>query len=99
MPDPKAECQWFVYILRCADRSLYTGITTDVARRLQEHNGNGRLAARYTRSRRPVQLVYQEAAPSRADAARREAQIKRLQRTDKEALIRKNGSKRIDREY
>lgn len=79
--------RWFVYILRCADRSLYTGITTDVVRRLQEHNGNGRLAARYTRSRRPVQLVYQETAPSRAAAARREAQIKRLQRTAKEALI------------
>jgi len=73
-------------MLRCADGSLYTGITTDVARRVAEHNGEGGLGARYTRSRRPVQLVYQEVAANRAEAARREAAIKRLDRTRKLAL-------------
>ena len=77
---------WAVYMLRCADGTLYTGITTDVTRRLAEHNGEGGLGARYTRSRRPVALVYVEAAASRAAAARREAAIKRLDRTRKLAL-------------
>ena len=76
---------WWVYVLRCADGSLYTGITTDVSRRLAEHNG-GRVGARYTRSRRPVQLVYAEAACDRAEALRREAAIKRLDRARKLAL-------------
>jgi putative endonuclease len=79
---------WQVYIVRCADGTLYTGIATDVARRLDEHNGGGRLAAKYTRVRRPVQLVYVEAVESRAAAARREHAIKRLGRAAKEALIR-----------
>lgn len=77
---------WWVYMLRCADGSLYTGITTDVERRLAEHNGNGAPGARYTRSRRPVALVYAEAAASRAEATRREAAIKRLDRARKLAL-------------
>ncbi len=73
-------------MLRCADGSLYTGITTDVDRRVAEHNGDGVLGARYTRSRRPVELVYVEAAASRAEATRREAEIKRLDRVRKLAL-------------
>ena len=77
---------WCVYMLRCADGSLYTGITTDVARRVAEHNGGGGLGARYTRSRRPVELVYVEAAAGRAAATRREAAIKRLDRVRKLAL-------------
>lgn len=77
---------WRVYMLRCADGSLYTGITTDIARRVAEHNGEGGLGARYTRSRRPVELVYVEAAASRAAAARREAAIKQLDRARKLAL-------------
>ena len=77
---------WWVYMLRCADDTLYTGITTDVARRVAEHNGDGGLGARYTRSRRPVELVHVEAAPNRAEAARREAAIKRLDRARKLAL-------------
>ncbi|MHB1351884.1 MAG: GIY-YIG nuclease family protein [Thiobacillus sp.] len=79
---------WCVYILRCADGSLYTGITTDTARRLAEHNGDGPRGARYTRSRRPVELVYAEAALSRDAAARREAAIKRLDRARKLALCK-----------
>jgi len=77
---------WYVYVVRCADDSLYTGIAVDVARRIAEHNGDQRLGARYTRGRRPVRLVYQEVAASRSLAARREAQIKRLPRVAKERL-------------
>jgi len=77
---------WTVYVVRCADGTLYTGIATDLARRIGEHNGNGALAAKYTRSRRPVTLVYSEAAPTRAAAAKREHQIKRLSRAQKEGL-------------
>lgn len=77
---------WFVYILRCADGTLYTGITTDVERRLAEHNGDDRLGARYTRSRRPVRVCHVERAESRSAAASREAAIKRLSRAQKEQL-------------
>lgn len=77
-------------MLRCADGSLYTGITTDLPRRLAEHNGDGPTGARYTRSRRPVQLVYREAARNRSDATQREAAIKRLDRARKLALCAAN---------
>jgi putative endonuclease len=77
---------WCVYMLRCADGSLYTGVTTDIIRRVAEHNGDGPLGARYTRSRRPVQLVHVEPAASRAEATRREAAIKQLNRARKLAL-------------
>jgi putative endonuclease len=73
-------------MLRCADGTFYTGITTDVTRRIAEHNGESGLGARYTRSRRPVELAYVEAAVSRSEAARREAAIKRLDRARKLAL-------------
>ena len=72
---------WFVYILRCADGSLYTGITNDVDRRCRQHNEG--TAFRYTRSRRPTVLVYQEAQPSLSAALRREAAIKALSRREK----------------
>lgn len=78
---------WTVYILRCKDDSLYTGITIDLERRLAEHNNDNRLGARYTRARRPVTLVYQENVASRSLAARREAEIKQLSKADKELLI------------
>ena len=77
---------WYVYILCCADSTLYTGITTDPERRLQEHNAGGSLGARYTRARRPVVLVHREAAGNRAEACRREAAIKKLTRDAKLAL-------------
>ena len=77
---------WFVYILRCADGSLYTGITKDVERRCQQHN-NG-TASRYTRSRRPTKQVWQEAHPSGSSALKREAAIKAMTRREKMALIR-----------
>ncbi len=84
--DAARPAAWWVYILRCADGSLYTGITTDTRRRVAEHNGDSARGARYTRGRRPVELVYAEMAASRVAAARREAAIKRLDRPRKLAL-------------
>ena len=76
---------WWVYILRCGDGTLYTGIALDVAARLAQHRaGRG---ARYTRGREPLELVYQEASPSRSAATRREAAIKRCSRRQKLQLI------------
>jgi putative endonuclease len=80
---------WYVYIVRCADDSLYTGITKDVRRRVDEHNDSGMLGARYTRGRQPVELVYQETVDSRSRATRREQQIRRLGRGQKQLLIDK----------
>ena len=80
---------WSVYIVRCADGTLYTGIATDVARRVEEHNANNILAARYTRARRPVVLVYEEAAATRSAAGKREHEVKRMSREEKEALASK----------
>ena len=77
---------WYVYILRCADGSFYTGITTDLERRVREHN-DGALGARYTRARRPVEVVYQEPHENRASASRREYKIKQLRRVAKASLI------------
>jgi len=81
----KLEATWFVYLLRCGDGSLYTGITNDVPRRLERHNAG--TAARYTRSRLPVILVFQEAQASRSLALKRELAIKALSRQAKETLI------------
>jgi predicted GIY-YIG superfamily endonuclease len=77
---------WFVYMLRCADGSLYTGIAKDVKRRCQQHN-DGK-ASRYTRSRRPTKLVWHEAQPGRSSALKREAAIKAMTRRAKLAMIR-----------
>lgn len=89
LPDPAAEpdgpSAYFVYIVRCADGSLYTGLAADVQRRVAEHNaGRG---ARYTRQHGPVTLVYWEKQPSRGAALKREAEIKRRGRRYKEQLI------------
>ena len=81
-----SKAAWFVYLVRCQDGSLYCGIAKDLARRLEEHNSPDR-GAKYTRGRRPVQLVYAEAAASRAQATQREGRIKRLTRTEKMTLI------------
>ena len=77
---------WYVYMLRCKDGSLYTGYTDDPERRLAVHNaGKG---AKYTRSRLPVTLVYQESFENKSDALRRECAIKQLKKAQKEALIK-----------
>ena len=77
--------RWFVYILRCADGSLYTGITNDLNRRLEQHNAG--TASRYTRSRLPVTPVYHEESTTRGMALKRELAIKSLSREAKETLI------------
>ena len=79
------ETQWYLYILRCKDNTLYTGITTDVEKRLVAHcSGKG---AKYTRGRGPVELVYQEELEDRAAASKREYAIKQLSRAEKLQLI------------
>ena len=78
--------KWFVYLLRCADGSLYTGITKDVSRRYQQHNAG--TASKYTRGRRPVRLVYREPHSSQSSALKREASIKAMTRQVKLAMIR-----------
>ena len=79
--------KWFVYILRCSDDTLYTGMTDDVPRRVEVHNaGKG---AKYTRGRGPLTVVYQEAYSDRASASRREWEIKQLTKQEKEILILK----------
>jgi putative endonuclease len=79
---------WFVYILKCSDNSFYTGITTDVNRRLLEHNTSSK-AAKYTRIRRPVQIIYTKEFGTRSDASIEECRIKRLTRQQKEKLVEK----------
>lgn len=77
--------QYWVYILRCKDNTLYTGITTDTERRLQEHESGA--GAKYTRSRAPLTLVYREVQPDKSAALRREIAIKRMTRKNKLRLI------------
>jgi len=77
---------WFVYILGCADSSLYTGIAKDVSRRCRQHNAG--TASRYTRCRLPVKVVYREVQPARSSALKREAAIKAMTRQEKLAMIR-----------
>jgi putative endonuclease len=83
----------FVYMVRCKDGSLYTGYTTNIEKRVSEHNGEGetktalRAGARYTRPRRPVVLVYTESHSNRSSALKREAAIKKLSPMKKRALI------------
>ena len=76
---------WHVYILECKDRSLYTGITTDLARRLKEHNS--KKGAAYTRCRLPVKVVYSESRQNRSQALRRENEIKALSKKEKMLLL------------
>ena len=80
------ETKWFVYIIRASDGRLYTGITTDVARRFGEHSGSSR-GARFFRGRRPAEVVYTEIQADRSGALRREAEIKKLKRKQKLDLI------------
>jgi len=77
---------WYVYILKCSDDTLYTGITTEIARRVEEHNSSP-LGARYTRSRRPVQLVYSSEFETRAEAAAQEYRIKKMSREQKTRMV------------
>ena len=78
--------QYFVYILECADTTLYTGITTDVARRFAEHTQG--IGSHFTRAKKAKKIVYTEACPDRSSALKREAAIKKLTRNAKLELIR-----------
>jgi putative endonuclease len=80
-----SQMSWFVYIVECADDTLYTGITNDLTRRIDMHN-NG-TGAKYTKARTPVKLLYSEDAPSRSEASKREYTIKKLSRSDKLNLL------------
>ena len=79
---------YYVYIVKCSDNTLYTGITTDLLRRVDEHN-RSKKGAKYTRLRRPVSLVYSEECQDRSSASKREAAIKKLKRVEKLDIIRK----------
>ena len=78
--------KWFLYVVRCSDGTLYTGVTTDVQRRLHEHNTTKR-GAKYTKTRRPVKLVLAEVYVDRSSAQKAEAQFKKLKRQEKEEII------------
>lgn len=79
---------YFLYILKCADETLYTGITTDLKRRISEHN-DSKLGARYTASRRPVKIAYSKKFKSRSFASAEEARIKKMKKSEKLKLIKK----------
>jgi putative endonuclease len=83
--------QYFVYILRCSDDTLYTGITTELQRRVDEHNHSDK-GAKYTKIRRPVTLVYSEVYEDRSSASKREYAIKKLSRNQKIELIAKKST-------
>ncbi len=78
---------WYVYVLQCADGSLYTGVARDLHKRLRQHNGDLAGGPKYTSGRRPVSLLWSESAADRSSAQQREAAIKRLPRCEKLALI------------
>ncbi|APW65531.1 MULTISPECIES: GIY-YIG nuclease family protein [Arcobacteraceae] len=85
---------YFVYILECNDGSLYTGITKDISKRLNEHNLSDK-GAKYTKVRRPVKLVYKESSENRSTASKREYAIKKLTRLKKLELIYKGNSSKL----
>ena len=86
LPKRRLKKNWSVYILRCSDGTLYTGVTNDVKRRLKMHNAG--TAAKYTRTRNPVNLVYRKGRLTRAQALSREYAIKALSKQEKENLVK-----------
>ena len=86
LADAAPDEHWFVYIIEGDDGAYYTGVTTDIERRFNEHYEGAR-GARYFRGRKPVGVVYQESGHSRSSACQREAEIKRLRREQKQQLI------------
>lgn len=83
----KNKKDWVLYILRCADGSLYTGITTDLDRRFQEHTSQGKNCAKYLKGRGPLRIVYQETVGLKGEALKREHSVKKLTKKEKEDLI------------
>lgn len=88
--DHSIDCckSWNVYMVRCSDNSLYTGITNNISRRIKEHNSRSAISAKYTRAKAPCNLVYQEFSADKSAAAKREAQIKKLAKSKKEKLVK-----------
>ena len=82
---------WFLYILRCSDNSLYTGITTDIPRRIHEHN-HDKKGAKYTKSRRPVSLLRQWSYCNQSQASKAEIRFKKFRKEKKEQLIKDQSS-------
>lgn len=80
---------YYLYILECADKTLYTGITVDLERRIKEHNSSA-LGAKYTRGRRPVKLIFSKKFRNRSSASKAEAKIKQMNREDKLKMIEQN---------
>lgn len=78
---------WHIYMLKCSDDTLYTGITTDLSRRVGEHNSSSK-GAKYTRVRRPVELIYSESCDDKSSASKREYQIKQLSKIQKLSLLK-----------
>lgn len=78
--------KWFVYMLRCADNSLYTGVTTDIERRFKEHTG-GKAGAKYTRANKPESIAYRATFKTRSEAQIEESRIKKLSKTEKESFV------------
>ena len=85
---------YFIYILRCSDDTLYTGITTDIDRRIKEHNTSLK-GAKYTRYRRPVKLVYKEKQEDKSSALKREHEIKKMPRKGKLLLIERSNEQKV----
>jgi putative endonuclease len=81
---------YYVYIVECADKTLYTGYTTDLEKRVKNHN-ESKVGAKYTKARRPVKLKYSEKFSTLSEALKREAEIKNLKRKEKLELVKKNG--------
>ena len=79
--------KWYMYVILCFDNSFYCGITTNLQKRLKQHNGVIKGGAKYTRSRRPCKYIYKEAAQNRSDASKKEAAFKKLSRKQKEKYI------------
>jgi putative endonuclease len=87
MPQNNANAGWYLYIIRCANSHLYTGITTDISRRLAEHQASGAKAAKYLKGKGPLTLVYQQPLADRSEALKREIAIKKYSRQQKLLLI------------
>lgn len=85
---------WHIYILECRDKTLYTGITANLKRRIEEHN-TSKLGAKYTKGRRPVKLVYSCRRKDKSRAAKEEYRIKKLSRAEKFIMIKKYGNKKL----
>lgn len=83
---------YFVYIIQCSDNTLYTGITTDLDRRIKEHNSS-KLGAKYTKVRRPVKLVFSKEFENRSEASKEESRIKKLSRSEKFELFHSQKTK------